>query len=33
MGNGWFFKVHVTKMEEFDDLMDGPGYDALLKTL
>lgn len=33
MGNGWFFKVHVTKMEEFDELMDGPGYDALLKTL
>ena len=33
MGNGWFFKVHVTKMEEFDQLMDPPGYDALLKTL
>jgi glycine cleavage system H protein len=33
MGTGWFFKVHVTKMEEFDALMDTPGYDALLKTL
>jgi glycine cleavage system H protein len=33
MGNGWFFKVHVTNMAEFDALMDPPGYDALLKTL
>jgi glycine cleavage system H protein len=33
MGNGWFFKVHVTNMGEFDQLMDGPGYDKLLKTL
>jgi glycine cleavage system H protein len=33
MGNGWLFKVHVTNMAEFDQLMDGPGYDALLKTL
>jgi glycine cleavage system H protein len=33
MGNGWFFKVHVTNMAEFDVLMDPPGYDALLKTL
>lgn len=33
MGHGWFFKVHVTKMEEFDVLMDPPSYDALLKTL
>ena len=33
MGNGWFFKVHITRMEQFDALMDGPGYDALLKTL
>ncbi len=33
MGNGWFFKVHVTNMVEFDQLMDPPGYDALLKTL
>jgi glycine cleavage system H protein len=33
LGNGWFFKVHVTNMAEFDDLMDPPAYDALLKTL
>jgi len=33
MGNGWFFKVHLTDMAEFDQLMDGPAYDALLKTL
>jgi glycine cleavage system H protein len=33
MGNGWFFKVHVSNMAEFDELMDPPGYDALLKTL
>jgi len=33
MGNGWFFKVHITDMGEFDQLMDPPAYDALLKTL
>ena len=33
MGEGWFFKVHVTRMDEFDALMDPPGYDALLKSL
>jgi glycine cleavage system H protein len=33
MGNGWFFKVHVTNMAEFEQLMDPPGYDALLKKL
>jgi glycine cleavage system H protein len=33
MGNGWFFKVHVTRMEQFDELMDPPSYDKLLKTL
>jgi glycine cleavage system H protein len=33
MGNGWFFKVHVNDMAEFEQLMDAPGYDALLKTL
>ncbi len=33
MGNGWLFKVHIADMAEFDRLMDGPGYDALLKTL
>jgi glycine cleavage system H protein len=33
MGNGWFFKVHITEMAEFDQLMDTPAYDALLKSL
>lgn len=33
MGEGWFFKVRVTDMAQFDDLMDPPAYDALLKTL
>lgn len=33
MGNGWFFKVKVSNMADFDQLMDPPGYDALLKTL
>jgi glycine cleavage system H protein len=33
LGNGWFFKIHVTRMEEFEQLMDAPAYDALLKTL
>lgn len=33
MGEGWFLKVRVTDMTEFDQLMDPPAYDALLKTL
>ena len=33
MGNGWFFKVKITDMTEYDQLMDVPEYDALLKTL
>ena len=33
MGDGWFFKVHVTHMEQFDELMDPPAYDKLLKAL
>jgi glycine cleavage system H protein len=33
MGEGWFFKVKVSDMLQFDALMDPPGYDALLKTL
>jgi glycine cleavage system H protein len=33
MGNGWFFKVHVNNMAQFEVLMDPPAYDALLKTL
>jgi glycine cleavage system H protein len=33
MGSGWFFKVRVSDSSQFDELMDPPGYDALLKTL
>lgn len=33
MGEGWFFTVKVSDLTQFDALMDGPGYDALLKTL
>ncbi len=34
LGNGWFFKVHISDsgMAEFDQLMDGPAYDKLLKS-
>jgi glycine cleavage system H protein len=33
LGHGWFFKVRVADMAEFEALMDTPAYDALLKTL
>ena len=33
LGEGWFFKVRVGNMAQFDELMDAPAYDALLKTL
>jgi glycine cleavage system H protein len=33
MGEGWFFTVRVSDMAEFDQLMDAPSYDALVKTL
>ena len=33
MGNGWFFKMRIADMTEYDQLMDVPEYDALLKTL
>jgi len=33
LGNGWFFKVKISNMAEFDELMDAPAYVALLKTL
>lgn len=32
LGNGWFFKVHVSDMGEFEHLMDGASYDKLLKS-
>ena len=33
LGQGWFFHVRIADMMEFDQLMDPPAYDALLKTL
>ena len=33
MGEGWFFKVRIADMTEYDQLMDVPEYDALVKTL
>lgn len=31
LGKGWFFKIKVADMAEFDRLMDGPAYDLLVK--
>ena len=30
LGEGWFFKVRIADMTEFDQLMDEPDYDKLL---
>ena len=32
MGKGWFFKVLIKDMAEFDQLMDGPAYEQLVKS-
>lgn len=32
MGHGWFFKVHVTDMMQFDALMDEPAYAEFAKN-
>jgi glycine cleavage system H protein len=32
LGNGWFFKVKVSDMAEFEGLLDAPAYDALVKN-
>jgi len=32
MGHGWFFKIQVADKGEFDQLMDAPAYDALVKS-
>jgi glycine cleavage system H protein len=32
MGRGWFFKVHLADMGEFEQLMDEPAYDLLVKS-
>ena len=31
MGNGWFFKILIKDMAEFDVLMDGPAYQRFSK--
>jgi glycine cleavage system H protein len=31
MGNGWFFKILIKDMAEFDELMDGPAYERFSK--
>ena len=31
MGNGWFFKILIKDMAEFDVLMDQPDYDKIVK--
>lgn len=32
MGAGWFFKVLIKDMAEFDDLMDAPAYEKFVKA-
>jgi glycine cleavage system H protein len=32
MGNGWFFKILITDMAEFDELMDEPDYAKFVKS-
>ena len=32
LGTGWFFKIHLTDMAEFEQLMDAPAYDLLVKN-
>ena len=32
MGNGWFFKILIKDMSEFDVLMDEPDYRKFVKT-
>ena len=32
MGHGWFFKIQVADKGELGQLMDGPAYDALVKS-
>jgi glycine cleavage system H protein len=31
MGHGWFFKIDVADKGEFNQLMDAPAYDTLVK--
>ena len=31
MGTGWFFKILIKDMAEFDELMDAPAYQKFVK--
>ena len=33
LGNGWFFKVKVEDVAEFDQLLDSTAYDQLVESL
>jgi glycine cleavage system H protein len=33
MGEGWFFKILIKDMAQFDELMDGPDYEKFAKTV
>jgi len=33
LGKGWFFKVKMSNLGEFDDLLDAPAYDQLVQNL
>lgn len=33
LGKGWFFKLRVSDAAQLEQLLDAPGYEALLKTL
>jgi len=32
MGNGWFFKILIADMAQFDELMDEPDYAKFVKS-
>jgi glycine cleavage system H protein len=32
LGKGWFFKLKMDNLAEFDALLDAPAYDALVKN-
>jgi glycine cleavage system H protein len=33
MGGGWFFKIELDDVEDFEKLMDEAAYNAFLETL
>lgn len=32
LGKGWFFKVKLADLKEYDALLDGPAYDEIVKN-